>query len=77
MYCIGCCWGLMIVLVAVGAMNVPAMVALAGVILIEKVWRRGQAFSRVVGGLLLVVAVLVPFIPSLLPGLVAAPMSPM
>jgi predicted metal-binding membrane protein len=36
-YCVGCCWGLMIVLVAVGIMDVPAMILLAGVILIEKV----------------------------------------
>jgi predicted metal-binding membrane protein len=77
LYCVGCCWGLMIVLVAVGAMNVLAMVALAGVILIEKVWRHGQAFSRAVGVSLLVVAALVPFVPALLPGLIAAPMSPM
>jgi predicted metal-binding membrane protein len=69
LYCIGCCWGLMIVLVAVGAMNVPVMVALAGVILIEKVWRYGRAFSRGIGVALLVVAGLVPFIPALLPGL--------
>jgi predicted metal-binding membrane protein len=77
LYCVGCCWGLMIVLVAVGAMNVPAMVALAGVILIEKVWRHGPVFSRAVGLALLVVAALVPFFPSLLPGLHAVPMSPM
>jgi predicted metal-binding membrane protein len=76
-YCVGCCWGLMIVLVAVGAMNVPAMVALAGVILIEKVWRHGQRFSRAVGVLLLIVAALAPFIPSLLPGLAASPMPAM
>ena len=74
LYCVGCCWGLMIVLIAVGAMNVPAMVALAGVILIEKVWRYGPAFSRSVGALLLLIAALAPFIPSLLPGLRAAPM---
>jgi predicted metal-binding membrane protein len=74
LYCVGCCWGLMIVLVAVGAMNIPAMGALAGVILIEKVWRHGPTFSRVVGVFLLVVAALVPFVPSLLPGLHATPM---
>jgi predicted metal-binding membrane protein len=73
LYCVGCCWGLMIVLVAVGAMNVPAMVALAGVIFIEKVWRHGRAFSRAVGVSLLAVAALVPFVPSLLPGLTAPP----
>lgn len=73
LYCIGCCWGLMIVLIAVGAMNVPVMVALAAVILIEKIWRYGRAFSRGTGVLLLVVAALVPFIPSLLPGLTMTP----
>ena len=77
LYCVGCCWGLMIVLVAVGAMNVLAMITLAGVILIEKVWRHGRAFSRAIGVSLLVVAALVPFVPALLPGLTPAPMSPM
>jgi predicted metal-binding membrane protein len=76
LYCVGCCWGLMIVLVAVGAMNIPVMVALAGVILIEKVWRHGSAFSRVVGVSLLVIAALVLFFPSLLAGL-TTPMSSM
>jgi predicted metal-binding membrane protein len=77
LYCVGCCWGLMIVLIAVGAMNIPVMVALAGVILIEKVWRHGTAFSRVVGVSLLVIAALVLFFPSLLSGLTATPMSNM
>jgi predicted metal-binding membrane protein len=67
----------MIVLVAVGAMNIPVMVALAGVIFIEKIWRHGTAFSRVVGVSLLVIAALVLFFPSLLPGLTATPMSSM
>ena len=77
LYCVGCCWGLMIVLVGVGAMNVPAMVALAGVIFVEKVSRHGATFSRVVGVALLVVAALVPFVPGLLPGLGTVPMSSM
>jgi predicted metal-binding membrane protein len=75
-YCVGCCWGLMIVLVAVGVMNVPAMILLAGVILIEKVWRYGAPFSIVVGILLLVAAALAPFVTWLLPGL-RAPAAPM
>lgn len=69
LFCVGCCWGLMIVLVAVGAMNVPVMVSLAGVILVEKLWRHGPAFSRTVGVSLLVAAALAPFVPALLPGL--------
>ena len=77
LYCVGCCWGLMIVLVAVGAMNIPVMVTLAGVILIEKVWRHGTAFSRVIGVSLLVIAALMLIFPSLVPGLTATPMSSM
>jgi len=73
-YCVGCCWGLMIVLVAVGIMDIPAMVLLAGVILIEKVWRHGASFSIAVGILLCVAAVLAPFVPWLLPGLHAPAM---
>ena len=42
-YCLGCCWGLMVILIAVGVMNVAAMVGLAALVLIEKVWRWGPA----------------------------------
>lgn len=68
-YCVGCCWGLMIVLIAVGAMNIAVMAALAVVILVEKVWRYGRPFASAVGALLLVAAVLAPWNPWLLPGL--------
>ena len=51
--CIGCCWGLMILLVAVGAMNVPAMIALGVVIFAEKLWRHGKLFGHAIGILLL------------------------
>jgi predicted metal-binding membrane protein len=69
MYCVGCCWGLMVVLIALGAMNVAAMAALAGVIALEKLWRRGPGLARVVGLALIGLAVLAGFYPSLLPGL--------
>jgi predicted metal-binding membrane protein len=68
-YCVACCWGLMVVLIAVGTMNVAVMAALAGVILIEKVWKHGPRFAMVVGAVLIVAAVLVPWHPGLLPGL--------
>ena len=42
-------------------MNVPAMIVLAGVILVEKVWRYGELFSIAVGIVLLVMAALAPF----------------
>ena len=69
LYCVGCCWGLMIVLVAVGVMNVAAMAALAGVIFLEKLWSGGETFAKLVGVAFLVLAALVPFAPSLIPAL--------
>jgi predicted metal-binding membrane protein len=68
-YCLGCCWTLMVLLVAFGVMNIPAMVGLALVITVEKVWSRGEAFARVVGVGALVYAVVLVFEPGLAPGL--------
>lgn len=68
-YCVGCCWGLMAVLIAVGLMNLPAMAALAGVIFLEKIWRYGKQFGLAVGFALIVLAVVVPSHPTLVPGL--------
>jgi predicted metal-binding membrane protein len=75
--CAGCCWGLMIVLIAVGVMNVAAMAALAVVILAEKLWRYGKPFGRAVGVVLLAVGVLAVWFPWLLPGLHAVAMPAM
>lgn len=66
--CVGCCWGLMIVLIAVGVMNVLAMAAVALVIFIEKLWRRGRSFGLAVGVLLLAVGLAAIWFPWLLPG---------
>jgi len=67
--CAGCCWGLMIVLIAVGVMNVAAMAALAVVILVEKLWRYGKPFGQAVGVVLVAIGVLAIWFPWLLPGL--------
>jgi predicted metal-binding membrane protein len=69
LYCVGCCWGLMLVLVAVGVMNIPAMITLAAVIFLEKLWKRGWLLTRAVGVAFLVIAVAAAFDPSLLPAL--------
>jgi predicted metal-binding membrane protein len=60
-YCLGCCWSLMLVLVAVGVMNTVWMAALAVVIFLEKVWRYGRQLSWAVGLGMLVLAVLLPW----------------
>jgi len=75
--CAGCCWGLMIVLIAVGVMNVAVMAALAVVILAEKLWRYGKPFGQTVGVVLVAVGVLAIWFPWLLPGLHVSAMPPM
>lgn len=49
LYCLGCCWAMMLVMFAVGTMNVVWMAGLGIVMAIEKIGS-GRAFSRVVGG---------------------------
>lgn len=68
-FCLGCCWALMVLMIAFGVMNVGAMVGLAAVIAVEKVWRHGERFARVFGIGCLVFAVVVIFEPGLAPGL--------
>jgi predicted metal-binding membrane protein len=75
--CAGCCWGLMILLVAVGVMNVAVMAALAVVIFVEKLWRYGKPFAQAVGVVLVAIGVLAIWFPWLLPGLHASGMPPM
>ncbi len=53
--CLGCCWGLMLVLFAVGIMNLGAMVLLAAVIFAQKVLPHGE-LVRKGSGLALIVA---------------------
>lgn len=57
-----------------GIMNVPAMIALAAVIAVEKIWRWGEYFSRVVGVAALAAALAVVWQPGLAPGLTNEPM---
>jgi predicted metal-binding membrane protein len=68
-FCLGGCWALMVVLIAVGIMNVAWMAGLAAVIFLEKTWRYGRPLGIVVGAGLIVLALLVPTHPGLVPGL--------
>jgi predicted metal-binding membrane protein len=62
----------MLVLIAVGVMNIVAMVALAVVILLEKVSPRGELLARLAGLAALGFAVAAIWLPWLAPGLQAA-----
>jgi predicted metal-binding membrane protein len=71
----------MVLLVAFGVMNLAAMVGLAAIVGIEKIWRHGDTFAKVVGVAALAYAVALVFAPHLAPGLapttVAKPMGGM
>ena len=67
--CAGCCWSLMIVLVAVGVMNIAVMAVLAAVVFVEKLWRHGKLFGQVAGVVLVAIGVVAIWYPWLLPGL--------
>src|SRR5207253_5743793 len=57
LYCTGCCWPLFLLLVAVGTMNLGAMLVLTIVIAAEKLLPHGLAISRVTAAAAVVLAV--------------------
>jgi predicted metal-binding membrane protein len=57
MFCVGCCWMLMALLVAFGAMQLAWMLVLAVLILSEKAVPFGEQLARVTGAALLVLGV--------------------
>jgi predicted metal-binding membrane protein len=67
--CLGCCGNLMIVLVAVGLMNLFWMVLITLVIFIEKVWHNGDRLNSLIGMALIVYGMLSFIDPTLLSGL--------
>jgi predicted metal-binding membrane protein len=52
-YCLGCCWALMVVLVAAGAMGLTWVVLIAGLVLAEKLLRPGERVARLAGVVLI------------------------
>lgn len=55
-YCLGCCWALMLVMFAIGAMNVIWMAALGAVMTIEKMLT-GRRFTYAIGVFLIATGV--------------------
>lgn len=49
LYCLGCCWALMLVMVSVGVGHVVWMLGLTGVMTLERVWKHGRSLVRLVG----------------------------
>ena len=68
-YCVGCCFGLFVLLFAVGVMSLLWMAVIAGVIFVEKVLPFGERASRVFAVAFIALGLLVALDPSLVPGL--------
>ncbi len=69
-WCVGCCWGLMLALFAVGVMSIAWMVIIAAAIFVEKVLPRGERLTQPLGLLLLGLAIWVAVSPGSVPWLV-------
>ncbi|MDQ3305986.1 MAG: DUF2182 domain-containing protein [Actinomycetota bacterium] len=65
-HCLGCCWALMAVLLAVGLMNVVWMIGLSVLFLVEKHSRRALVLGRVAGAALVILGLAVMASPDLL-----------
>ena len=65
LYCLGCCWALMAVLVAAGGMGLAWVALIALIVLVEKLVPRAVWFSRAVGVAFVLGAVLVVLRPEL------------
>jgi len=49
LYCVGCCWALMVVFVVVGSMSLAWAAAIAAFVFAEKVLPRGETVGRIAG----------------------------
>jgi predicted metal-binding membrane protein len=68
-WCVGCCWGLMAALFALGVMSLTWMVAIAGLIAVEKLLPRRELANRLVALTLVALALGVSLAPRHVPGL--------
>jgi predicted metal-binding membrane protein len=64
-YCLGCCWALMVVLVAAGAMGLPWVLLIAVVVAAEKLLPFGDWIARLTGVALMLLGVAVAVRPDL------------
>jgi predicted metal-binding membrane protein len=69
-YCVGCCFGLMIILFALGVMSVVWMAVLAGLIFAQKVLPFGERLTWAFAALFVAAGIWVAAAPASVPGLV-------
>jgi predicted metal-binding membrane protein len=68
-YCVGCCWGLMIVLFALGVMSLTWMAVVAALIFAQKVFPHGERLTRVFAVVFVAAGIWVAADPGSVPGL--------
>jgi predicted metal-binding membrane protein len=69
LFCVGCCWGLMLVLFMLGVMSLFWMIVIAALIFAEKIFRVGQRLSFVFGAAFIVLGIWIAVAPLTVPGL--------
>jgi predicted metal-binding membrane protein len=69
LYCVGCCWGLMVVLFSLGVMSLVWMAVIAGVIFAEKVFPFGARLTRLFAVAFVVLGIWIAAAPGSVPGL--------
>ncbi len=65
LYCLGCCWALMVVLVVAGAMGLPWVLLIAAVVAAEKLVPRGEWVAYPTGVALMLLGIAVAVRPDL------------
>jgi predicted metal-binding membrane protein len=68
-YCVGCCWGLMVILFALGVMSLVWMGVVAGLIFVQKVAPHGDRLSRPFAVAFVAVGIWIASASSTVPGL--------
>jgi predicted metal-binding membrane protein len=68
-YCVGCCWGLMIVLFALGVMSLVWMGVVAALIFAQKVLPHGEKLSRIFAVAFVAFGIWIAASPGSVPGL--------
>jgi predicted metal-binding membrane protein len=68
-WCVGCCWGLMAALFALGVMSIPWMIVIAGLIALERLLPWKAPATRAVALVLVVLGLGVAVAPGHVPGL--------
>jgi predicted metal-binding membrane protein len=68
-YCVGCCWGLMLLLFALGVMSIVWMLVVASLILVEKTFPHGNRLTAAFAAAFVALGIWVAAAPSGVPGL--------